>query len=242
MFILPSISKSPYNPDIAVNVDLWSSTPNFTIEFMMKVLKQGLIWGNSSWERNYGMTAFCCRDNILAWGLQIGWGAVTCKAPFPFIGEWKHIALRAVDDLQEIYIDGVCAGSIMYHKDNSWYPPPAPPHLLYCSSSGWWTADACNQGAGQQYIDELRVWSPSLSPEEIHAKQRKIIHAPYPSNLVNYYKFDEGIGVYDTVPVIGSHYTNKVTLVGDTPDYLRSLALIRENGMFKYYDSTWKEL
>ncbi|MEZ5195644.1 MAG: LamG-like jellyroll fold domain-containing protein [Bacteroidales bacterium] len=103
------------------------------------------------------------------------------------LNEWTHIALRLTDHMAWIYINGEFVKLGLLQQ-----PDDTERSIDYIGRSNWE-----NDSYADMLLDEFRLYNVALEPEEIAAHYRHGLENPQAdTNLIVYYKFDEGEGTF----------------------------------------------
>lgn len=209
--------KIPIVSNMAMNVG-----EDFTIDFWIRAAYvnnagvvypgmngDGWITGNVIFDRDvYG------GGDYGDFGISIGRDGTNCVVAFGLhngttgetivgtnnVGDfrWHHVAVTraASDGLMQIFVDGVLdasaygpTGNISYRVGRATAFPNSDPYIVL---------GAEKHDAGSEYpsfygtLDELRIWNRALSAEEL-SSVRHVMTPPFAyTNLVGYWRFEEG--------------------------------------------------
>jgi hypothetical protein len=105
--------------------------------------------------------------------------------PIP-LHEWTHLTLRLTSHIGWVYINGVQTKLGLLQQ-----PDDTQRNIDYIGRSNWTGDDFANM-----LMDEFRLYKTALDPATIQAHYRQSLENPQAdTNLIVYYKFDEGQGM-----------------------------------------------
>ena len=169
--------------------------------------------------------SFHMGDNLLGIYNGLGWSPLVLASPF-VVNKWYHVAFVCKFDSTYIYLNGNYQGKV---NGGVGATTGLPLQIGTTNNSAAYGGEFLN-GA----VDEVRIWSRMLKPEEIKAGMYDTVPANSP-NLVAYYKFDQGIAAADNSSVTtvydasSNAYNGVVTnmaLTGTTSNWIQSFAML----------------
>ena len=131
------------------------------------------------------------------------------QVPLPFsptlsTSTWYHVALTFDGSTKNLYVNGVLQGTI---SSSATFTNTNSEQLLIGDFA---TADNDN-GEWEGQIDELRIWSDARTKKEIQDNMYRTLEVANETNLVAYYKFDQGVadGTNTGVNLLTDHSGNE---------------------------------